>query len=99
MPRELNERFVCKGLRTGSPADALAPGEFIMLQNVRGNTLTEMQTRAGSVLKFSTENSPVQNTSSYTDPTGTTPRYLSVVNGKVYLDDGTVVDTGYTSPI
>lgn len=98
MPRITPERFASKGLRTGSPADALQPGQYPFLMNVRGNTRSEIVTRAGWQRKFTTENAPVLNISSYTNHTPSPtdpPRFLAAVNGKIYLDAGTVVDTGY----
>jgi hypothetical protein len=97
VPRENQERFVSKGMRTGSPPDAFSKGEYPLLLNVRGNTTTELETRAGHSLKFATAASQVKNIGSYTQ--GTTPRYLAAVGTSVYLDTGAVVDTGYGSII
>jgi hypothetical protein len=96
--REKGERFHSKGLRTGSPADALQPGQYPYLQNVRGTTESELTTRAGHVLDFSTEANPVEQIAAYADATGK-PRLLAKTNTSVYLDNGSVVDTGYSTGV
>lgn len=95
--RERGERFHSKGLRTGSPADALQPGQYPYLQNVRGTTDTEITTRAGHVLEFSTTFAPVKNIGSYTQ--GTTTRFVAACGGYIFLDNGAIVDSGYATDI
>jgi hypothetical protein len=93
-------KFACKGVDLRSPADAIAPDKYTLLQNVRSASRSSLQTRPGYVALFNTADShPVTDIGSYaTLNTDGKPRFLArLSNDKVYLDTGALVATLATS--
>ena len=82
-------KFACKGVDLRSPADAMQPDKYVLLQNVRSASDTSLQTRPGYVSLFNTSDAhPVTDIGSYaTLGTDGKPRFLArLSNDKVYLD-------------
>ena len=96
------ERFINHGLHTGSPADALKPGEYPLLVNVRSDTPDELITRPGHIIVMdsgATAGDPIRNISTYIEIDSSAvagPIILTSSGGNIY-HQGIVgpVDTGY----
>lgn len=94
--------FKFGGLNTKSPADKLAESKFAVAQNIRAYSDTEIRSRPGLALAAtSSTGNPVLGTRAYAAiESDNLPRLLmkcntSNSNASVFLDNGTVVDTGY----
>jgi hypothetical protein len=93
-------KFACKGVDLRSPADAMQPDKYVILQNIRAASDNSLQTRPGYVLLFDTGDAhAVTDIGSYaTLGTDGKPRFLAhLSNDKVYLDTGDLVATLATS--
>jgi hypothetical protein len=88
------ERFDSKGLCTSQPPDALDPGQYAFLKNVRGYSDGTIMTRPGYTDFFTLPSvDAATNAVSYGN---TGSRYLASNSiGGVVLDTGSVVDTGF----
>lgn len=91
--------FKFAGVNTNNPADKLGPGKYAMAQNIRAYGDETIRVRPGlTQLATSATGLPVQNIRAYsTLETNNAPRYLFKSGTNIYLDTGTIVDTGYES--
>ena len=89
-------KFASKGVDLRSPADAMQPDKYVLLQNVRAASDTSLKTRPGYVPLFDTgDRTPITDIGSYaTLGTDGEPRFLARLSSEsVYLDTGAMVAT------
>lgn len=88
------ERFEIRGgLCTSQPPDALDPGQYAFMQNVRGYSDGTIMTRPGYEKFFDIPfSSAPTNVAAYANVNS---RYLAISDGSVFLDDGSLVGGGF----
>lgn len=91
--------FSFAGTNIRSVADKLQPGKYPVAQNIRAYGDTSMRVRPGLVqIATSATGNPVESVRAYsTLETDNKPRYLFKCGSSIFLDSGTVADTGYSS--
>lgn len=92
--------FKFAGVNTKSPADKLAPGKYAIAQNIRAYDDETIRVRPGlAQITSSGTGLAVTSIRAYASLSfgPTPPRYLFKSGSNIYLDDGTDVDSGYSS--